>query len=54
MVKAKEDVERIHEIASELAKMGLPQKTVSRIHQWANQEARRLRDEARDGKAKKV
>jgi hypothetical protein len=47
MVKTKEDVERVHEIAARLAELGLPQKTVDAIHKWANDEAKRLRDEAR-------
>lgn len=54
MVKTKEDVKHIHEMASELEQLGVPQKTIDRIHQWANQEAKRLRDESRDGKAKEV
>jgi len=54
MVKTPEDVQHIHDMATELEQLGVPQKTVDRIHRWAKQEARRLRDEARDGKAKEV
>jgi hypothetical protein len=45
--KTKEDIEQIHKSASRLQELGLPQKTVDRIHAWANEEAKRLRDEAR-------
>jgi hypothetical protein len=54
MAKTKEDIERIHAIASELQQLGLPQKITDRIHRWANEDAKRLRDEARNGKAKEV
>jgi len=49
MVKTAEDVERIHEIANELKELGLPQKTIDSIHRWANEEKKRLRNEARYG-----
>lgn len=48
MVKTIEDIKRVHEIASHLQELGVPQKTVDGIHRWANNEAKRLRDEARE------
>jgi len=47
MVKTLEDVEQVHAIANRLKELGIPQKTVDKIHQWANEEQKRLRDEAR-------
>jgi hypothetical protein len=47
MVQTAEDVKRVHAIANELKELGIPQKTVDKIHQWANEEKKRLRDEAR-------
>jgi hypothetical protein len=48
MVKTLDDVKRVHEIADHLRELGIPEKTVDRIHQWANGEKKRLRDEARE------
>lgn len=47
MAETLEDIKRVHEIANELKELGLPQKMVDRIHQWANGEKKRLRDESR-------
>ena len=49
MVQTAEDVERVHKIADRLKELGVPQKIVDRIHRWANEEKKRLRDEAREG-----
>jgi hypothetical protein len=46
MVQTPEDVERVHEIANQLKELGAPQKTVDRVHHWANDEKKRLRDKA--------
>jgi hypothetical protein len=48
MVKTLEDVKQVHEIANRLRELGVPEKIVERIHQWANEEKKRLRDEARE------
>jgi hypothetical protein len=48
MVKTLEDVKQVHEIANRLTELGIPRKATDRIHQWANKEQKRLRNEARD------
>jgi len=47
MAKTKADIKRIREIASRLDELGVPRKTTDKIRRWANEEAKRLRDEAR-------
>jgi len=48
MVQTLEDVERVRKIASRLEKLGVPRKTTDKIRRWANGEAKRLRNEARE------
>ncbi len=48
MIKTREDIEEVRAIASQLAKRGVPQKIVDKIFTWAKDEAKRLRDEARE------
>jgi len=48
MIKTREEIKRVREIASELERLGAPKKMVDKIRQWARGEAKRLRDEARE------
>jgi hypothetical protein len=48
MIKTREEIKEVREMAVRLQVLGLPQKMVDKICQWAREEARRLRDEARE------
>lgn len=48
MIKTREEIKRVREIASELEQLGAPKKMVDKTRQWARSEAKRLRDEARE------
>jgi len=48
MIKTPEEIKEVRDMASQLQQLGLPQKLVDRIRIWAREEARRLRDEARE------
>jgi hypothetical protein len=48
MIKTPEEIKQVREMASQLQQLGLPQKLVDKICMWAKEEARRLRDEARE------
>jgi len=46
MAKTLEDVKRVREIANRLDELGIPQKITNKIRRWANEEAKRIRNEA--------
>jgi len=48
MCKTIDDVKQVREIANRLDKLGIPRKTTDKIRRWANSEAKRLRNEARE------
>jgi hypothetical protein len=48
MIKTPEEVKQVREMASQLEQLGLPQKIVDKIRIWAREQAKRLRDEARE------
>jgi len=48
MIKTREEIKRVREIASELEQLGAPKKMVDKIRHWARGEAKRLRDETRE------
>jgi hypothetical protein len=48
MIKTREEIKQVRELAAQLQQLGLPQKLVDKIHQWAKEQAKRLRDEARE------
>jgi len=48
MIKTPEEIKEVRDMASQLQQFGLPQKLVDKIHIWAREEEKRLRDEARE------
>jgi hypothetical protein len=48
MIKTREDIKQVREIAFELEQLGVPKKMVDKLGQWVRGEAKRLRDEARE------
>jgi len=48
MCETIEDVKRVRQIASRLDKLGIPRRTTDKIRRWANSEAKRIRNEARE------
>ena len=48
MIKTREDIKQVREIASELEQLGLPKKLADKIRTWVRGQAKRLRDEARE------
>jgi hypothetical protein len=48
MISTPEEIKEVRDMASHLQQLGLPEKLVDKIRIWARQEAKRLRDEARE------
>lgn len=48
MIKTREEIKEVREMATRLEQLGLPQKLADKVRTWARGEGKRLRDEARE------